>query len=181
MHDRMGGRFLQHSRADGLWRLHTVEDTFDTASTRGWTSNVGATLRTDTCGALGVILGGYGRLGQGAWLQKSFDLTGQSHRYVNVELTFVKIDTWDGEEGQVYVDNNLVWSQDFEVSSGEQHCGGGHDWHEDAVAVGPLRVSHSTNAVTLKVTTTLDQTADDESFGIRDVLIEVECGTSVGR
>ena len=133
------------------------------------------------CGTLGGILGGYGQLCRAAWVSKSFDLTGQSHRSVNVGLDFVKVDSWDGETGQVYVDNELVWSQEFDVGSGVQHCGGGYDWNQAVVAVGPLRVLHSPNTLTLQVTTTLDEDADNEAFGISNVLIEVVCRTVGGR
>ena len=139
----------------------------------GWTSNVGRELRVTSCGIIGEMLGGYDILGAGAWVEKSYNLTDQSHSSVSISLTFVKIDSWDGERGIVMVDGREVWSRPFSVNEGSQHCGQANGWHERDFPVGPVPVVHSADTLVLRVTSSLNQGASDESFAIADVLVEV--------
>jgi hypothetical protein len=148
-------------------------DSFVDNDHRGWTSNVAGELRTTTCGILGEMLGGYDVLGRGAWVEKVYDLRGQMHSSVDISLTFVKIDSWDGERGIVLVDGREIWSRAFAVGEGSQHCGQVNGWDERDVRVGPVTVVHSADTLALRVTSTLNQDAADESFAISDVLLEV--------
>ena len=103
-----------------------------------WTSSLGDVPMT-TCGRLGEIMGGYERFGQGAWLEGQYTLG--SHEYVDVALTFVKIDSWDGERATVSVDGSEIWSASYGVTdAGENICGAGGDWNEAATAVGPVPI-----------------------------------------
>ena len=119
-------------------------------------------------------------MGAGAWVEKTFDLSESPHLTATVSLTFVKIDSWDGERAIVLVDGNEVWADSFGWQNrGTQHCGRQEDnWHEVDHEVGPLLVSHYADTLTLRVTTTLDQNAGDESFGIANVAVGTgpQCG-----
>ena len=126
-----------------------------------------------TCGILGELLGGYDVLGRGAWTRKTYDLHDQLHSSVDISLTFVKIDSWDDERGIVLVDDREIWSRAFSVGDGSQHCGQVNGWDERDVRVGPVTVVHSADTLTLRVTSTLNQDAADESFAISDVLLDV--------
>ena len=151
-----------------------VQDRFDGGDIRGWSSSIAQNLGTTHCGALGELLGGFGLLGSGDWLEKTYaDLP--THSSVSLQLVFVKVDSWDGERGIVLVDGREIWSRAFVVREGSQHCGGELGWHERDYQVGPLSIDHVARSLTLRVTTTLNQGAQDESFGISDVLIEVLC------
>jgi hypothetical protein len=151
-----------------------MQDTFIGGDLAGWTSSVGAALATTSCGVIGEMLGGYGILGQSDWVEKAY-VGLPAHVSASVELVFVKIDSWDGENGVVLVDGTEVWSRAFTLGEGSQTCGAQYGWHERDVLVGPIALSHTASTLTLRVTSTLDQGADDESFGISDVLIEVLC------
>ena len=89
-------------------------------------------------------------LGASAWLQKSFDLRDHPHMTATVSLTFVKIDSWDGERAMVLVDGREVWSSAFGwETQGAQHCGSQNGgWHEVSHDVGPLLVSHYADTLT---------------------------------
>ena len=56
------------------------------------------------------MLGGYNVLGNGAYLEKKFDLSGAPpHGQVRVELDFIKIDSWDNEDAQGITFCNAIW------------------------------------------------------------------------
>ena len=67
-----------------------------------WFSNVA--LSTSSCDRLGQILGGAGILGGGSLVSKTFDLTPISHDALTVSMDFIKIDSWDNEDANIYID-----------------------------------------------------------------------------
>ena len=158
----------------GIASAGFIQDEFIGGDIAGWTSSVGAALATTTCGVIGEMLGGYAILGHGDWVEKAY-VGLPTHRSVSVELVFVKIDSWDGESGIVMVDGTEVWTRSFTLGEGSQTCGAQYGWHEREFQVGPLAVPHTASTLTLRVTSTLNQGAADESYGISDVLIEVLC------
>jgi hypothetical protein len=93
--------------------------------------------------ALACQLGGYGVLrGGSAFVEKQFDLSGAalpSYDFVTVNLRFVQIDSWDGEEARVYLDGQLAWSQVLSSggADGTRVCGNGGapQWTEQIVSV----------------------------------------------
>ena len=91
------------------WPL-VANDTWPGAT--GWSSN--RALTVTTCGSLGAMLGGYNVFGSGAYVEKTFDLSGAPpHSVVRVELDFHKIDSWDNEWARLYLDGTQVWSRQF--------------------------------------------------------------------
>ena len=57
----------------------------------GWTSNVDG-LATTRCAGLGSILGGAGMLGQGAYVEKVFDLSTYPHAELTISMDYIKIE-----------------------------------------------------------------------------------------
>ena len=118
------------------------------------------------------MIGGYGVFGSGAYIEKTFDLSDAPlHGMVRVEVTFVVIDSWDGgESAQVLVDGNLVTSWE-RLGGGSNQCGGG--WGD----YGPVELAAVvvTSAVNLpvRITSTVNQGASDESWGVQSVRILV--------
>jgi hypothetical protein len=172
----------------------TLHDDFIGGDNRGW--NVLDDAQSDllplpaetmTCGSFGEILGGFG-LGAGKSLEKTYDLSRQPrHTMVILSLRFLKIDSWDGEAGVVYIDGSQVWKsqslnfQDDDDVGGGRQCGSeaSPHWTERAVEVGPISVAHSAESLRLTVTTTLDQDGSDESFGISNINLKfMEVGAS---
>ena len=167
-------------------RVGTFEflDTFSShgsgTDTLGWTAaeqtdgggNSTLQLSVTRCGSLGSLLGGFRVLGSGAWLLKTYDLSGHPHSAVELSMEFVKVDSWDDEEAVVEVDGQVVWRRTFSVEEGQRRCGNPNSgWKDRAVAVGPMQLEHTAARLRLRVGTTLDQDASDESFGIQNVLL----------
>ena len=135
-----------------------------------WTSNVELST-TGQCGGLSSILGGFGVLGQGAWLEKTYDLAAYPHDELSLSLDFIKIDSWDNEEASVLIDGVVVWSQIFIYNEGSDFCGNSNyaEWLDEKLKVGPFEMAHDTDTLTLRVETTLNEDPNNESFGIDNV------------
>ena len=135
-----------------------------------WTSNVELST-TGQCGGLSSILGGFGVLGQGAWLEKTYDLAAYPHDELSLSLDFIKIDSWDNEEARVLIDGVVVWSQVFIYNEGSDFGGNGNyaEWLDEKLKVGPFEMPHDTDTLTLRVETTLNEDPNNESFGIDNV------------
>ena len=85
------------------------------------------------CGGLGTIVGGYGQLGRGQYLEKTFGTTSAAggsdplptHSALHLEMDFVKVDSWDGETAFLWADDVLIWQQSFRHNHGRHYCGAG--------------------------------------------------------
>ena len=84
---------------------------------------------------------------------------------------FFKIDSWDNEIAYLKVDMKTVFSQNYEFE-GTQICG----WniYTDKADLINVNFTHSAPNMTIEITTTLDTSPDDESFGIREIFILVD-------
>ncbi len=169
--DGAGGQAPRHviCAQDGWVALSAVED-FSGGSAPGW-SNPNVDTDSSCHAVFGNALGGYGRFGAGASTQKVFDFTGIAHSEVKVQLDFIGIDSWDGGEvGRVSVDGKTVFEQSLGGGAADQ-CGVAF------ADLGPRAVSytgaHSANTVTVSVTSTLDQAANDESWAIDNLSVRV--------
>jgi len=67
---------------------------------------------TSVCGEYGSILGGYQLLGPDTVLSKTY-ITSAAHTSVQISFDFIKIDFWNGEQVQLFVDGSLVWARSF--------------------------------------------------------------------
>ena len=138
-----------------------------------WTSgcthgNCGGQPASTICGSFGEVVGGYSVLGVGDWVEIAFDLSSAPHTEVSVSLKFLSIDSWDQEWASVSVDCAEIWTQSFSHSTGANVCGAGWGEREAVVSVD---VPHTADLLVLRVTTTLDQGATDESWGVSDVAV----------
>ena len=92
------------------------------------------------------------------------------HNAMRLRLQFWKIDSWDNEFAKIIVDGIEVWSRQFIYYQGfpGSICGQNYnEWNENIVDI-DVTFNHIDSAAKVTITTTLDQAADDESWGVRD-------------
>merc|ERR1712019_332675 len=122
------------------------------------------------CGSLGKICGGYNTKAKSHDIKKTYkDLPAGTYE---VSLDFIKIDSWDNEAAIVQVNGKTCWEKKLAAGSGKQLCGQKHNgWNEEKI-----KVKCSAPAVngqfTLRVYTQLNSAANDESFGIDNVVLK---------
>jgi hypothetical protein len=87
-----------------------------------------------------------------------------------VSLDYYVIDSWDGELVKVLVDGAVLTKEAFGYSRDQSNLCGGDFLDNGRVSVERTR-AHSANTALLNVTSTLDQDAWDESFGINNVRV----------
>ncbi|MBM4345063.1 MAG: hypothetical protein FJ100_16965 [Deltaproteobacteria bacterium] len=147
------------------WTRLTL-DTFDNAATSGkWTP-----LQLSTCGTWGPMLGGFNIAGAGS--AYSLALTSlPAHTAVRIQGTFVAIDTWDGENAVVKLDGAAVWQQSHKALTPAPPSVCGQTTYGDAQFAFNIVTPHNQPAATYVVTSTLDQPASDESFGVDNLSV----------
>lgn len=153
----------------GGWTRISVED-FST-NANGWTNGARAVAGNSCFNTYGAHLGGYGNFGNGVVTQKTYDLLGITHTNVRVDLDYIVIDSWDNERARVSIDGALVYDQPY-TFMGANLCGGS-GWGEIGRRDVIQTRAHTANAMTLSITSTIDQDASDESFGVDDVVIMI--------
>eukprot|EP01043_Picozoa_sp_COSAG02_P028551 COSAG02_NODE_1734_length_11163_cov_43.814262_10_plen_1591_part_01 len=150
------------------------------------------------CGSLGKIVGGFDSVAYDSsdsstplpqyWYEKTYGGSLEEelpyHTAVHIELDFVKLDTWDGERAYMWVHEpenpdveNPVWEQSFR-GGGRNLCGrssGDGTVHVTTTIMrrdcsGPSRPAWCSR-LSLKFNTTLDQSTNDESYGIQNIII----------
>lgn len=141
---------------------------FDSNGAVGWTFFGGADAEVSDCAGHN-ILGGYGVLAKSHSVVKSIsDL--DDHTELVISFEFARIDSWDGEHAKLYVDDVLVWSDDFthSTSGTSSWCGG--TWNDKLIPI-TVRVAHDEDTAKLRFTSTLNQDSTDESWGLRSVSV----------
>lgn len=130
--------------------------------------------RTSNCGGWGRILGGYNIFGKGSTLEKFFKLPCSSNR-VRFEFEFLRLDSWDGEEAWLKMNGKEVWRrQGRHNEEGSRNvCGGG--WGDSLWDVDLGQIIIRKDTLHLRIGTTLNQHARDESWGIRNLRITAKC------
>ncbi len=161
----------------------------------GWTKN-GTTAAADRYNG-GLPLGEnyfLGRNSSGEYIQKTFTLNQKSHR---ISFDLYRLDSWDGEFFQVYVGtgSTLLFQKALVTSTGtfnESGTSGGYkynisttytnmnipytganaitSWYDQVIKV-YIDVPAGVSTLTLKLSSTLDQADDDESWGIDNFAI----------
>jgi len=143
-----------------------------------WLSNCGSNLR---------MLGGYNICGPGCYFEKTF--TGlPTHSEVYVELSYISLDSWDqngccGHDNlQISIDGVVRMRCYPAASYGDPPAQRTTDasvcsasgWQD----IGPLECSayapHNATNLTLRISSGVNQAADDESLGILSVKIYIK-------
>ena len=83
-----------------------------------------------------------------------------------VSFDFYFINTWDGELGRFWWNNNLVWSRSRVYNAALGTC--------PSVSV-ILDVTHAGGSATLKFDSTLDEALADESWGVGNIRVSSNC------
>lgn len=120
---------------------------------------------TIDCNTSNTYLGPYG---QDGYISTTLNTT-STHNGIIVSFNLALLDSWDGENFKVSADDTVVYAilyTDNETLSNT--CG--NDWSDNYVQV-KFGFNHSNSSVTLKFYSTLDQSSDDEAWGICDLAI----------
>jgi hypothetical protein len=151
----------------GGWTL-LIWDDFEDGSTKGWSAGP-----VTTCGKFGKILGGSGVFGKGAATQKA--VLAPVHTQARFTLQYARIDGWLFEQGFVQIEGKTVWSKKGTGDlffNGDKECGKGAILDEEWDA--SWQGGHTAATVTIRATSDLNNSADNESFGIDNVILWVK-------
>merc|ERR1712019_53255 len=126
-------------------------------------------VKITTCGAYGKICGGYNTKAKSHDIKKTYkNLPDGTY---TVSLDFIKIDSWDNENAYVQVNGKTCWQKKL-AGSGKQVCGSKNGgWNEDRIKVSCTAPAVN-NQFTVRVYTQLNSAANDESFGIDNVVLK---------
>ena len=134
----------------------------------GWTDNA-----SSTCGDTVTILGGYGFFGFGAFTERTF--TGlDAHSALRIEFDFLAIDSWDSEDAFALLDGTEVWRETFNALTDFSSNICGASFNDSGPMNRTAEVAHSASSVTLYFSSTLNQSAADESWGVDNVKVEIK-------
>ena len=178
-----------------VYEYYSVTEKFESGSD-GWTLNGTTTAATRYNG--GPLLGDnyfLGRFANGQSIQKTFQLNQKSHR---ITFDFYRLDSWDNEKMQFYVGDSTTLLVDYSIvgtNSGFTHTGSSNgysytlealnnsaknipytgapsnsNWYDQIIRV-YIDVPTGLNDLTLKIGSTLDSPARDESWGIDNFAI----------
>ncbi|EGR30872.1 hypothetical protein IMG5_122030 [Ichthyophthirius multifiliis] len=147
---------------------------FNTDEVVGWvvSGNKGGKLVGQCSGE--STFGGYDVFGQGAVANKSFN-SQVSHYELVIRFELFAIDSWDDELFILKLDDEVVFTYSFQYNkqpptgSRPINCGS-QSWSDRLLQV-DITVSHSSRKFNLQMTSTLNQDANDESWGIRNLQI----------
>ena len=146
------------------WFLVRAED-FDAGCT-AWSN----CTRT-SCGEGNLqMLGGFGAFAGGE-VQKLFVRLDSPHTELRLKATFHFIDRWSGETAYAKLDNQIVWTDSYELDSnslGINLCGSPEPENKFAVPIDVV-IPHSTSACTVAFGTLLEGPATRASWGVSDV------------
>lgn len=161
---------------NGGWTVVHEAD-FSQGDASGWRDDAGAAAAVDhtsqCAAAYGPMLGGLDRFGQDAAATQTFALLGVPHTEVALSLDYIVLDSWDGELGRVLLDGHEVHAESYDFRDGSvvQTCGG--PWADHGAQSVSARVPHSSANLTVRVTSTLNQPAGDESFGVNNIRLRI--------
>ena len=167
----------------------TAVNYYETISTTDGASiaSLGVAVSISSC--LGLTwLGGSGILGSGNFFE--ITVSGKPQHYkIRIKFKFLKIDSWSGHNGEIYVDGviqNINELKSISSSSGSLNFGnqcGGSD-PEDVINI-DYEMTHKLMPFTVKFTSNLDGTSTTKSWAIRNLIIglykcDYSCATCSG-
>ncbi|CAD8154684.1 unnamed protein product [Paramecium pentaurelia] len=117
-----------------------------------------------------TLFGGYNAFGKDAIVSKLFKLP--PHHQLKITFQFWKIDSWNAEF--VYlIAEDYKWSQGYIYYQGTQQCGVYYsDWNEMSQLI-TFVINHNSESLIFIMTTSLDSSPGDESWGFRDFSIQI--------
>jgi len=159
---------------NGGWTRVALEN-FDSGSTSGWS----ATNVLSTCGSYGYIVGGYNVMANGT-NAKTYSLANIPHTEAKLNLDYIKVDSWDGERAAVTFGGTEIWGKTLcfctsscDICGGNGLSCGSGSWVEERGIPVTGTIAHTTNTVVVAGSSTLNQGADDESFGLDNIVLWV--------
>jgi hypothetical protein len=159
----------------GGWMVLHDED-FSAGTNAGWLDG-GSSINVDTssnCAATwSNFLGGYNSLGAGQEAAQTFSTFGVSHTEARAELDYIVVDSWDYEAGVVEIDGVKVWGQEFKYNNASSNVCGGGSWKDHGPQAVDEAVAHTSGSVTVRLSSSLNQASDDESFGLDNVRVTI--------
>ena len=154
---------------NGGW-TRLISDDFE-KSQGGWSQGV-----VTSCGKYGNILGGYNVFGKGAAPAKT--VAAPPHTQAKVWMQYIRLDAWSSQWAIVFLDTAQIWSKQSpsgEWAGGWNNKCGRWDYQDDEWDMGtPWVGAHTALTATVTATSTLDQSADQESFGLDNVVLYVK-------
>ncbi|CAD8106299.1 unnamed protein product [Paramecium sonneborni] len=116
-----------------------------------------------------TILGGNSVLGAEGIAEKRFIIP--LHQKLRVQMTLYKIDSWDGEILIVEVDDQIIWQEQDYQPNDVSLCGS--DFFDKIIYVDVV-IQHNQSDTLLRIRSTLDEDAENESWGFRDFSLMFE-------
>jgi hypothetical protein len=136
----------------------------------GWSDNWGSPVKKYSTGSY-QMMGGYSNYGSGAYTQYRFDdLPADNYAFT---FDFYFWDSWDNEWGRLYANNSLIWQKQSVHNGSEGNLGnqGGGGWNDRLVRDNLATLNHGGGDLTIRFTSTLNQHAWDESFGVNNIAV----------
>ncbi len=121
---------------------------------------------TYSCGG-DTLLGGYNIIASGT-IERTYDTSIIEHTEARIQTEYWAIDSWDAETAWIDIDGNNVWTTTFDWNNASDICG---DWYGDQSASVDETLSHSATTLLYSAGASLSSGADDESFGVDDVVV----------
>jgi subtilisin-like proprotein convertase family protein len=163
-----GATLYECDMTNGGWTEVFYNDVDFQSPEAGWTMQ-----STYDC-AGSVMLGGYNNIA-GGLIEVTVDTSGVPHTEARVEAVYWSLDSWDTEDGWIDIDGTNIFAatRDWHTT-GQALCGntGRTDWVDESYPVDQT-LAHTAGSLLFSAGSNLNDTADDESFGVADVVIWV--------
>ncbi len=174
----------------------TIVETFNDGSLTGWTGGTIASTNSDL-GAFLTSASAFNNPGTNAnslglvGIQdvfKTFQLSG-NQTSVTIAFTFNRIDSWDGEAFQVWVNDSIVSANNFGQGGGENYTNTSQDSSNANLVYGSWNdqlhayvLTVNTTATTLKLGfgSNLEQMWSDEAWGVDNLTIREQVSGTTG-
>jgi len=88
-----------------------------------------------------------------------------------VTLDYFAINSWDGEYGQVFINNKLCWKRRIYGKRTEKDCGPWSHKHAQKFSVSCSTVGDSKGELTVKAASTLNERYPNECFGVANLKV----------
>ena len=161
-----------------------TQTTFNSAP--DWNINPSVPDPFTICGIYGGLFGGHGKFGLNTEVCKTYQWTNIAHYAVEVQMSILKIDSWDSgnlttDNLYVYLDGNLqdvINSSNKDDGISSHQCGQEKNLNENQSNENKIDknyyMSHVNSSLTLMFLSSFDEPTTDESWGVRDIKIKLK-------